>query len=89
MSALQYTVPDIFDLRRKVKQVYGVIPCLFQAEDVLAQLQRHDTITIARTGSGKTMTFWIPLLFKNNGIIIIVTALNLLGDQNVEELNRN
>jgi superfamily II DNA helicase RecQ len=40
------------------------------------------------TGSGKTLTFWIPLLFNNNDIIIIVTALNILGDKNVEELEK-
>jgi superfamily II DNA helicase RecQ len=49
-------------------------------------LQGKDCITIAPTGSGKTLTFWIPLLFNDNGIIIIVTPLKLLGNKNVVEL---
>ena len=35
---------------------------------------------------GKTLTFWIPLLFCPNGIQIIVTPLNQLGKQQVEDL---
>ncbi|KIL64921.1 hypothetical protein M378DRAFT_42222, partial [Amanita muscaria Koide BX008] len=42
--------------------------------------------TIAPTGSGKTFTFWLPLLFNNNGVLILITALNQLGDKNVQEL---
>ncbi|KAF8873330.1 hypothetical protein CPB84DRAFT_1690839, partial [Gymnopilus junonius] len=61
-------------------------PCEFQARDAIAQLERKDCITLARTGSGKTLTFWAPLLFNENGIIIVVTALNILGDQNAAEL---
>lgn len=44
--------------------------------------------TIAPTGFGKTLTSWIPLLFNNDGVIIVVTALKILGDQNVKELER-
>ena len=69
-----------------MKEVFGFRPCLIQAKDVLAQLERKDVITIAPTGFGKTLTFWMPLLFNNNGNIIIVTALNILGDQNILEL---
>jgi superfamily II DNA helicase RecQ len=45
-----------------------------------------DIIAIAATGSGKTLTFWMPLLFKKNGIHIVVTPLNILGKQNVNNL---
>lgn len=54
----------------------------------MAQLQKQDCITIAATGSGKTLTFWMSLLFVKDGIFILITALNVLGDQNVEELTR-
>ena len=37
---------------------------------------------------GKTLTFWILLLFRPNGIQIIVTPLNQLGRQQVEGLER-
>ncbi|KAM6504004.1 P-loop containing nucleoside triphosphate hydrolase protein [Amanita muscaria] len=61
---------------------------MFQVRDTIAQLEQKDCITISLTGSGKTLTFWIPLLFNNDGIIIIVTALNILGDKNVAELEK-
>ncbi|KAF8869798.1 hypothetical protein CPB84DRAFT_1630534, partial [Gymnopilus junonius] len=64
-------------------------PCQFQEEDALVQLRREvDCITVALTGAGKMLTFWIPLLFNDNGIKIIITTLNLLGDKNKNELER-
>lgn len=85
MSSLKIHV-TIAELRDKIKEVFGITPCNFQVRDAIAQLERKDCITIARTGSGKTLTFWAPLLFNDNGIIIVVTALNILGEQNVAEL---
>ncbi|KAF9228306.1 hypothetical protein BS17DRAFT_691999 [Gyrodon lividus] len=35
---------------------------------------------------GKTLTFWLPLLFCPEGIQIVVTPLNQLGEQNVDSL---
>lgn len=46
----------------------------------------RDIICIAGTGMGKTLTFWLPLLFRPTGIQIVVTPLNQLGQQNVESL---
>ncbi|ETW75969.1 hypothetical protein HETIRDRAFT_53821, partial [Heterobasidion irregulare TC 32-1] len=37
------------------------------------------------TGSGKTLTFWMLLLFASR-IQIIVTPLNILGKQNKDDL---
>ena len=89
MPALRVEVPSLQELRDKVKAAFGVTPCRFQEEDAIAQLQRkEDCITIAPTGAGKTLTFWIPLLFNDNRIKVIIMALNLLGDENVKELER-
>ncbi|KAF8837391.1 hypothetical protein BDN67DRAFT_873341, partial [Paxillus ammoniavirescens] len=41
-----------------------------------------DIVCIAGTGMGKTLTFWLPLLFCLEGIQIVVTPLNQLGQQN-------
>ena len=38
-------------------------------------------IIIAKTGSVKSMTYWIPVLFIKYGISVIVTLLKLLGSQ--------
>ena len=37
-------------------------------------------------GSGMTLTFWLPLLFKTDGIQLIISPLNILGEQNVTQL---
>ena len=37
---------------------------------------------------GKTLMFWLPLLFLPNGVQIVVTPLNILGQQNVETLRK-
>ena len=88
MSRLKFTVPSLAELHTEVEKKFQVLPCIFQACVALAQLKQKDCITISPTGSGKTLTFWIPLLFNNDGIIIIVTALNILGDKNVAELEK-
>ena len=76
-------------VRRKVKDVFGVEPCVWQIRVALAFLRgdKH-VVSIARTGSGKTMTFWIPVILKPDGILIVVVPLNTLGNQNIEQLTR-
>jgi superfamily II DNA helicase RecQ len=77
-------LPSAADICSRTREVFGKTPCLFQIELCLAQLQAHynnqDIISIAPTGSGKTLCFLMPLLFTNK-ITMIVTALNLLGEQ--------
>jgi superfamily II DNA helicase RecQ len=77
-------LPSVAEIRSETQKVFGKTPCLFQIELCLAQLRAQyntqDIISIAPTGSGKTLCFLMPLLF-NNKIAIIVTALNILGEQ--------
>ncbi|KIK90931.1 hypothetical protein PAXRUDRAFT_150798 [Paxillus rubicundulus Ve08.2h10] len=68
--------------------VFGVHPCLWQIKATLAILSGKDVICIAGTGMGKTLTFWMPLLFQPNGVQIVVMLLNLLGKQNVASLSK-
>src|SRR5882762_10775544 len=56
---------------------------------VRAILTGDDVITIAKTGSGKSMTYWMPVLFIKYGISIIVTPLKLLGSQFSQMLEEN
>jgi superfamily II DNA helicase RecQ len=55
---------------------------------VVEAILKHDKdiISIAATGAGKTLTFWMPLLFKKDGIQVIITPLNILGKQNILSL---
>lgn len=62
---------------------------LWQCNAALAQLRgEKDVICISGTGSGKTLTIWIPLLFWPSGVQIIITPLNVLGSQNHQQLER-
>ncbi|KAI0738168.1 hypothetical protein C8Q80DRAFT_1060062, partial [Daedaleopsis nitida] len=57
-------------------------PYLWQCHAAIALLKGdRDVVCISGTGSGKTLTFWIPLLFRPNGIQVIITPLNILGTQ--------
>ena len=66
----------------------GRRPCLWQVHICDAILRGQDVILLVATGSGKTLTFWMPLLFRLEGIQIVVTPLNILGEQNNELLSK-
>lgn len=55
-------------------------------------VRKKDVIGISATGSGKTLSFWIPLLMaieegQTDAMTVVITPLNMLGQQNVEDLN--
>ncbi|KAF6747014.1 P-loop containing nucleoside triphosphate hydrolase protein [Ephemerocybe angulata] len=83
-------VPTVEEIRKRTEQAWKVRPCLWQIEVVQAILRRDaDIISIAGTGMGKTLTFWMPLLFAPpGGLQVIVTPLNLLGEQQVAILEK-
>ena len=82
-------IPSLDEIWDKALEVLGRRPCLWQCRVAQAQLRGDkDIVCISGTGSGKTLTFWIPLLFRPDGIQIIITPLNLLGSQNSRELQR-
>ncbi len=73
------------ELRAMVLEVFKKRPCDFQYKLLEAQQSGKNIISIARTGSGKTLTYLMPLVTSTSGIIIIVTALNVLGEQFEQE----
>lgn len=82
-------VPLLSRLRDLTLERTGLRPCLFQLKFAEALLKRdRDVLLEAGCGFGKTLGFWIPLFYKESGIQIVVTALNLLGNQNVETLKK-
>ena len=89
MASLDSTagLPSLDEMREAVKERFGFFPCTWQLKVALMQLKQNDLVTLAPTGSGKTLTFWILLLFNEDGISIIVTPLNVLGEKNVAELS--
>ncbi|KAJ7626573.1 P-loop containing nucleoside triphosphate hydrolase protein [Mycena polygramma] len=87
MASWNFDTILLSEIRDKVEAVFGYRPCLWQLKVVRAILKRDkDVASIAATGSGKTLTFWMPLLFIPTGIQIVITPLNILGKQNVDSL---
>ncbi|KIM36265.1 hypothetical protein M413DRAFT_427700 [Hebeloma cylindrosporum] len=83
-------VPSLSEIRDRTVAAFGVRPCLWQIQVVQAILRGDkNVISIAGTGMGKTLTFWMPLLFRPPGSIqVVVTPLNILGKQNVACLDK-
>ncbi|EJF56824.1 P-loop containing nucleoside triphosphate hydrolase protein, partial [Dichomitus squalens LYAD-421 SS1] len=82
-------LPTIAEIRARTLEKFGRRPCLWQCNATLAQLRGDkDVVCISGTGSGKTLTFWMPLLFRPDGIQVIISPLNILGTQNTEQLAR-
>ncbi|KAG1751481.1 uncharacterized protein EDB91DRAFT_1045536 [Suillus paluster] len=88
MSALQYMIPDATVIKDTIEVNFNITLCKFQLQYAQAQLDQKDVITIAPMGAGKTLTFWIPLLFNNDGMVVLITALNRLSDQSINELQQ-
>ena len=85
-----HTMPESDrEVQERVKEVFGFTPCLWQIHVVRAILTGNEVITIAKTGSGKSMTYWMPVLFIKYGISVIVTPLKLLGSQFAQMLQEN
>ncbi|KAH9936346.1 P-loop containing nucleoside triphosphate hydrolase protein, partial [Fomitopsis serialis] len=81
--------PSYSEIRRRTIEVYGQRPCILQIQ-ICAAILRGDlnVAACARTGFGKSLAFMMPLLFSSDSIIIVVTALNLLGSQTVARLEK-
>ncbi|KIJ50466.1 hypothetical protein M422DRAFT_245751 [Sphaerobolus stellatus SS14] len=83
------TLPSYSQMRVDTKQAFGVTPCIGQLKVVHAQMQKKsDVVFISGTGSGKTLTFWMPMLYEKESITILVTPLNLLGKQTADRLQK-
>ena len=81
------SIPSFDYIHTKTLESFGKRPCAWQVR-VCEQVLHgdRDIISIAGTGMGKTLTFWMPLLFRPQGIQVIVTPLNILGEQNTTTL---
>lgn len=89
VNELNFESELVVEARRKTEEVFGVVPCLWQLKVALATLKgdKH-VVSISRTGSGKTLTFWIPIILATDGYLIVVVPLNILGKQNVDQLTK-
>jgi ATP-dependent helicase YprA (DUF1998 family) len=84
---------SIKDIRDLVQSKFGKRACWFQVKVAQALYAGKDVVACASTGAGKTLSFWIPLLIMmaleegQEKMSIVVTPLNLLGQQNKTSLD--
>ena len=78
--------PLFSEIWELIQQRFGIQPCLFGNQKLCMLCWGDVMLSTAGTGMGKTLTFWIPLLFCTGGIQIVITPLNLLGKQNAQAL---
>ncbi|KAJ3473564.1 hypothetical protein NLI96_g12939 [Meripilus lineatus] len=76
------------NIRAKVQEKFQKRPCRWQCQVAQSIMQGQDVIIAVGTGMGKTLAFFISILFSRGKIQIIVTALNVLGKQNVDQLEK-
>ncbi|KAK0214131.1 hypothetical protein IW262DRAFT_300111 [Armillaria fumosa] len=62
-------------------------PCLWQIEVARRVLDGKNVITVAPTGAGKSLTYWIPLAFTEKGIMMVILPLKQLETQFSSWLN--
>ena len=81
-SAALATVKDIQD---DSEQTLHLRACVWQCKIALELLLRtkHYASTAA-TGSGKTLVFWLPMMYET-GVTIIIVPLKILGEQLAKE----
>jgi superfamily II DNA helicase RecQ len=80
-------IPSCEQIHQDTIRVFGHRPCEGPIKAAIAQLEnKTDVVYISSTRSGKTLTFWMPMLHEKESITILVTALNILGQQTAEVL---
>src|SRR5260370_34187228 len=67
-------------LQDESKAQFHVLNCIRWCMVALSLLAKRNVVSILAMGSGKTMTFWLPMLHEK-GITFIVTPLKSLGSQ--------
>lgn len=87
LKTLCYTDKIVQQVRLLCEGKLGSSPCLWQLRVAFALLKGNkDVICVARTGAGKSLTFYIPLLVRMEGIIIVVVPLNALASDMASRL---
>src|SRR6266446_7397218 len=52
-----------------------------QGEVVAAMLDRHDVLSVAPTGSGKSISYWVPAVVDGGLTLVVSPLIALMKDQ--------
>jgi superfamily II DNA helicase RecQ len=69
------------DIFKKSEDLLGISPCQFQVLSCDLQLRGEHSILISPTGSGKSLTCFLPFIWQKTGITLLICPLQLLGEQ--------
>lgn len=87
IETLTYDNTTVRQVRSLCEATLRSSPCLWQIRTAFAVLKgEKDVICVARTGAGKSLTFYLPLLVRMEGIIIVVVPLNALASEMASRL---
>src|SRR5260370_41564656 len=67
-------------LKHESASHFGQQPCQWQSEIGFQLGHKKNLVTISATGSGKSLTFWLPMPYEN-GLTLIIVPLKNLGQQ--------
>lgn len=75
-------VPSVSTIAEVANKVLKLTPCTWQLQVCRSLLspKQHIVVSTAPTGGGKTLTFWLPMLFET-GITFVIVPLKDLGNQ--------
>ena len=77
------------EVQKLVEERIGIQPFLWQIKVVQMILEQWDVIEIAATSSGKSLSYWMALIFIKHGIVVLITPLKLLRQQFARVLEKN
>jgi hypothetical protein len=87
MSRAHIEMPSHDQICKATERIFDIRPCISYIKVSFRQLRYEtDIVYISATGSGKTLTFWIPMIYEKDNITVLVTALNILGQQTAQTL---
>jgi superfamily II DNA helicase RecQ len=71
----------------KCQKVFGFSPKTEQLQVIEAVHDGKDCVLIAPTGWGKTLVFTLPLVLWPDAVILVITPLKALGEEQTKKLN--
>lgn len=70
-------------LTKRTRDLTGLTPRDFQLDAAIALWRNRDLMVIAGTGSGKTLSFVMSCFLSKNVVVVIVSPLNALQEDQV------
>jgi hypothetical protein len=88
LPSVTHSTQDITEVEilNQSESVFGVSPCHFQAASCQRQLRGQHSILISPTGSGKSLTCFLPFIWQQTGVSLLICPLQLLGEQHAGSL---